>query len=237
MENTAKDKNPITTDFQDLYQKRPRLDRHPETHQGAMKRLKLQVGDTVKVLRKFDNCCDLRWCDRMDKFIGKNFEVEYFFDMNKYIALRFNNEDYFFPAYVLEVVSRANESKEPEIVPNITPLRTKPFDIHEAIDNPENVVYDNKKKPIDWKYSNKIISYTDTDKVGVAFPISDPLLRLIDDRPVVEEFINVWGHNHKKIDQVKENGIATKATAILKLIYQGSELIGTEIVHRYKSDK
>lgn len=85
-----------------------------ETHQEALDRLKLQVGDKVKVLEKAESYkrgWGTRWAHgTMDEAIGKIGvvkDIDTVVVHNHGIAL---DNGYYYPAYVLEVVERAKDT-------------------------------------------------------------------------------------------------------------------------------
>jgi len=81
----------------------PKEPEHLETHQEALERLQLKVGDKVKVLCKaesFERDWEANWAKVMDDYIGKTIKV---IDFSGNSGVRLDCY-YNFPAFVLEKV-------------------------------------------------------------------------------------------------------------------------------------
>ena len=83
-----------------------------ETHQEAFNRLQLQVGDKVKVLEKAESKSrgwGASWVHDMDKNVGEiGIITSISYDG---VLLKTNiDPDYYYPAYILEVVERAKDA-------------------------------------------------------------------------------------------------------------------------------
>ena len=334
VEEPVKDASPVTTDFTDAINSvrehvranvsgvatMPTTEQgeHLETHQEALQRLNLQVGDTVKVLCNAESDHKRGWYNswvpEMDRYIGKTCTVD---DWDER-GISFIGNGWHFPAYVLEVVSRVGDEKkginipeltkindalaniilEEDIIPNgtrvkithvayrdmlgeivdydkivemyainlengdkkvwsstrnfeILPdepkqpetpiLNTKPFDIHEAIDKPENVVYD-KYKVEAWSFTSdgciKGSYKQDVFYMDFNVKITNPLLRLIDYTPIVERYENIYNDLSICYDSKEKaiEGHNKDAIAIVKLSFRDSLLIAADIVHEYNKD-
>jgi len=109
----------------------PKEPEHLETHQEALERLNLKVGDKVKVLRKaksFERDWKASWVKSMDDYIGKTLKV-IDFSCNSGVRLDGN---YNFPAFVLEKVE--NEKPLPTTEERIAALEAKVDAVHTQLE-------------------------------------------------------------------------------------------------------
>jgi hypothetical protein len=89
------------------------MEKKLETHQEALERLQLQVGDTVKIIEKAEsnergwNTC---WINTMDKNVGQTGIITSI----SYDGISVKTGNFgsaYYPAYILEVVSRATDKE------------------------------------------------------------------------------------------------------------------------------
>jgi len=88
-----------------------------ETHQEALERLQLQIGDKVKIIEKAESSVRgwiVHWVKSMDKYVGKTGIITHIKDEGIGIKIKISaGPDKFdtwnYPAFVLEVVERASD--------------------------------------------------------------------------------------------------------------------------------
>lgn len=108
----------------------PKEPEHIETHQEALERLQLKVGDRVKVLCKAESNkrgWNTYWAKYMDNYIGKTFKV---IDFAGSMGVELDGY-YSFPAFVLEKVE--DEKRLPTTDERIAALEAKVDAVHKQL--------------------------------------------------------------------------------------------------------